>query len=244
MRECRALDTASVAAVTLRARWMESTSSATCPSRSCRRLVAIAKRRRFGRGEIVFHRGDPADTLHLIASGRFAARVETNVGDTVTVSVFGPGEAFGELALLDSEQRRSTTIAAVEPGETYSVSRDDFTRLRQDYPTVNDVLVRLLAARVQADERPVRRGALRRRGDAGPPPPARAGRPLRRGPRRARSSRSRQNEIAGLAATSRATVNRVLRAEAGRGTVSLQRGQTTIVDPASLARRAGRGDPS
>ena len=52
-----------------------------------------------------------------------------------------------------------------------------------------------------------------------------------------------QEEIAGLAATSRATVNRVLRAEASRGTVRLQRGQTTIVDPASLALRAGRGDP-
>ena len=53
-----------------------------------------------------------------------------------------------------------------------------------------------------------------------------------------------QQEIAGLAATSRATVNRVLRAEAARGVLKLNRGQTTIVDPASLARRASRGDPS
>src|SRR6476620_2674546 len=89
------------------------------PEPELRRLVAIAKRRRFGRGEVVFHRGDPADALHLIARGRFAARVETIVGDTVTVSVFGPGEAFGELALLDAGEHRSTTIAAVEPGETY-----------------------------------------------------------------------------------------------------------------------------
>lgn len=212
------------------------------PEAELRRLVAIAKRRRFGRGEVVFHRGDPADTLHLIARGRFAARVETNVGDTVTISVFGPGEAFGELALLDSEQRRSTTIAAVEPGETYAVGRDDFTRLRQEYPTVNDVLVRLLAARVRrtndlyvealfvgAETRVLRRlhelAVLYGQGTEGTVIPL------------------SQHEIAGLAATSRATVNRVLRAEAARGTVSLQRGQTTIVDPASLARRAGRGDP-
>ena len=203
------------------------------PEPELRRLVAIGKRRRFARGEVVFHRHDPADTLHLIVQGRFVARVETSVGDTVTVSMHGPGEAFGELALLELEQLRAATVSAVEAGETYSVHRDDFTRLRTDYPTVNEVLVRLLAARVRrmsdlyvealfadAETRVLRRlhelAALY--GTVVP---------------------LSQQEIAGLAATSRATVNRVLRAEAGRGTVSLNRGQTTIVDPVALARRAG-----
>src|SRR5438034_630129 len=119
------------------------------PQPELRRLVAIARRRRFARNEVVFHRGDPADTLHLILRGRFAARLETETGDRVTVSVHGPGDAFGELALLDLEQVRSTTVVALEQGETYAVHRDDFTRLRQQYPSVNDVLARLLAARVR-----------------------------------------------------------------------------------------------
>src|SRR4051812_16566662 len=119
------------------------------PEPELRRLVAIARRRRFGRGEVVFHQGDPADTLHLIARGRFVARVETATGDTVTVSLFGPGEAFGELALLVREQHRSTTVASVEPGETYAVHREDFTRLRHDYPAVNEVVVQLLAGRLR-----------------------------------------------------------------------------------------------
>ena len=46
-----------------------------------------------------------------------------------------------------------------------------------------------------------------------------------------------QEEIAGLAGTSRATVNRVLRQEEGRGTVSLGRGRTVLLDVAALARR-------
>jgi CRP/FNR family transcriptional regulator, cyclic AMP receptor protein len=207
------------------------------PEPELRRLVAIARRRRFGRNEVVFHRGDPADTLHLIVRGRFAARVETPVGDTVTLSVHGPGEAFGELALVDSTQHRSTTVAALEPGETYAVQRDDFTRLRKEYPTVNEVLVRLLAARtrrmselyvealfVAAEIRVLRRlvdlANLYGNGAPGTAVPL------------------SQQEIAGLAGTSRATVNRVLRAEEKRGTLELQRGQTTIVDPAALARRS------
>jgi CRP/FNR family transcriptional regulator, cyclic AMP receptor protein len=207
------------------------------PEPELRRLVAIAKRRRFARNEVVFHRGDPADTLHLIVRGRFAARVETNVGDTVTVSVHGAGDAFGELALLDLEQSRSTTVSALEPGDTYAVQRDDFNRLRQGYPAVNEVLVRLLAGRVRrmselyvealfvgAETRVLRRlhelAVLYGQGAPGTVIPL------------------PQQEIAGLAGTSRATVNRVLRAEATRGTVELHRGQTKIVDPATLAKRA------
>ncbi len=218
------------------------------PEPELRRLVAIAKRRRFARNEVVFHRGDPADTLHLIASGRLIARVETGAGDTVTVSVHGPGEAFGELALLDPEQSRSTTIVAIEPSETYAVHRDDFTRLRNDYPSVNEVLVRLLAARVRrmndlyvealfadAETRVLRRlhelAALYGKDAPGAAVQQGTVVPLS------------QHELAGLAGTSRATVNRVLRAEAARGTVTLNRGQTTIVDPASLARRASYPRP-
>ena len=178
------------------------------PEPELRRLVAIAKRRRFARNEVVFHRGDPADTLHLIVRGRFVARVETDVGDTVTVSVHGPGDAFGELALLDDEQHRSTTVAALEAAGTYAVHRDDFTRLRQEYPAVNEVLVRLLAGRVRrtselyvealfvdAETRVLRRlcelAVLYGQGAPGT------------------VVSLSQQEIAGLAGTSRATVNRV-----------------------------------
>jgi len=208
------------------------------PQEEVKRLVAVAQRRRFARSEVVFHQGDPADTLHLILRGHFAARVDSELGDTITVSVHGPGDAFGELALLDLEEKRSTTVAALEAGETYAVHRDDFTRLRAHYPSVNDVLARLLAARVRrmsellAESFAVdAEGRLLRRlvelaalyGDGAPGTVV----PLSQG------------ELAGLAGTSRATVNRVLRAEAARGTVELRRGQTRIVDPDALARRAG-----
>jgi CRP/FNR family cyclic AMP-dependent transcriptional regulator len=46
-----------------------------------------------------------------------------------------------------------------------------------------------------------------------------------------------QEDIAGLAGTSRATANRVLRAEEKRGTLRLARGRTLILDPADIARR-------
>jgi len=208
------------------------------PEAELRRLVAIGTRRRFGRDEVVFHRGDPADTLHLVVRGHFAARLETPVGDTVTMAVHGPGDAFGELAVLEHEQPRSTTVSALEAGETYAVHRDDFARLRQEYPEVNDVLARLLARRlrrtsellaealfVRAETRVLRRlselASLYGKGAAPVVVPL------------------AQNELAGLAGTSRATVNRVLRSEAERGSIDLRRGRVTVLDPAALSGRAG-----
>lgn len=203
------------------------------PEEEVRRVISVARRRRFGRNEVVFHRGDPADTLHLIAKGRFASRVTTRLGETVTVAVQGAGEAFGELALVEPEAKRSTTVVALEPGETYAVGRDEFDGLRERYPSVNDVLVRLLAQR------------LRRQGDLLAEAlfvPAET-RVLRRVCELAELYGGdiplTQEDVAGLAGTSRATVNRVLRAEAKRGTVELRRGRTRVIDPDSLANRAG-----
>ena len=65
-----------------------------------RELLQIARRRRFSRNEVVFHRDDPGDSLHLISKGRFAIRVMTPLGDTATIAVRGPGESFGEMALV------------------------------------------------------------------------------------------------------------------------------------------------
>ena len=47
------------------------------PEDDVRQVLSIARRRTFRRGEVVFHAGDPADTLHLIVAGRFAVRVQT-----------------------------------------------------------------------------------------------------------------------------------------------------------------------
>jgi CRP/FNR family cyclic AMP-dependent transcriptional regulator len=208
------------------------------PEEELRRLIAVARRRLFRRNEVVFHEGDPADTLHLIARGRFAARVTTRLGDSVILAVQGPGEAFGELALVEPGTPRSTSVVALEPGETYAVAREDFDRLRGRYPGVNHVLVRLLSNRlrrqgellvealfVSAEIRVLRRlGELVALYSAGQ---AETVVPLT------------QEEIAGLAGTSRATVNRTLRAEQLRGTVELRRGKTRVLDPAAIARRAG-----
>jgi len=206
------------------------------PPEELQRVLKFARRRTFSRGEVVFHEGDPADSLHLIEKGRFAVRVTTPLGETATLAIRGPGEAFGELALV-SDAPRSATVAALESAETHSLYRREFDELRREHPFVNRVLVAVLAAEVRrmdeliveafyvsADKRVLRR--LRDLADVYGDGADSTTVPLT------------QEDLAGLAGTSRATVNRVLRQEESRGTITLGRGKTTVNDLPELTRRA------
>jgi CRP/FNR family transcriptional regulator, cyclic AMP receptor protein len=204
------------------------------PEEDVRRLLAIARRRTFGRGEVVFHRGDPANALHLIVQGRFAIAITTPLAETAMLGIRGPGEAFGDLALVSgAEAERSATVSALERGETRSVSQDDFARLRREHPSVDAVLVAILAESVRrlseqvidayylpADGRVLRRldELADLYGGVVPLP---------------------QETLAELAGTSRATVNRVLREQQQRGRIRLGRASITVLE--REARSGGGG---
>ena len=117
----------------------------------------------------MFHEGDPADSFHLITRGRFAARLRTRLGDTALLSILGTGEAFGELALVGEPHPRSTTVTALEAGETRAVYGRDFARLRREHAGIDGVLVALLAEQVRRLSTARRRGLLRRRRGARAP---------------------------------------------------------------------------
>jgi CRP/FNR family transcriptional regulator, cyclic AMP receptor protein len=206
------------------------------PEEEVRRLLSIARRRRFARNEIVFHRDDPADSLHLVAKGRFAIRIMTPLAETVTIGVRGPGDTFGEMALVSENARRSATVASLEEAETFAVYQSDFHRLRSEHPSVNEVLIGFLAEEIRRQNQllldalyvPAERRLLRRLvellgvyGEETPDIPL------------------TQEALAEIAGTSRATVNAVLRREEERGTVELRRGRTIVLDAGELRRRAG-----
>jgi CRP-like cAMP-binding protein len=206
------------------------------PEEDARRVLAIARRRTFARREVVFHRGDPADSLHLVLKGRFTARIATPLGDVALLSLIGPPNAFGEIALLEDGSARSATVVALEPAETRVIHKLDFDALRARHPAVGEVLARALAVRVRrlsdllveahylpADQRVLRRLAeLGGGGGDGVIPLT-------------------QEEIAHLAGTSRATVNRVLREAQGRGELELRRGRIQVLDAGRLAARVPWG---
>jgi CRP/FNR family cyclic AMP-dependent transcriptional regulator len=202
------------------------------PEDQVRELLASARRRRFARREVLFHEGDPAGNLHLVAKGRVAIRVTTPLGDIATLDVVPSGGVLGEMALLATGGVRSATAVALEPTETHSVDAERFAEMRRRQPELTEVLVTLLAARVrQLNDRLLE--ALYLPADV---------RLLRRLVQLTSTYGSdiplTQEDLADLAGATRATVNRVLRREEKEGTVVLGRGRLTILDRQALAKRA------
>jgi len=204
-------------------------------------LLQLARRRRFAANEVVFHRDDPGDALHLIAKGRFSIRVMTPLGQVATIALRGPGDSFGEMALLSEDARRSATVTAIEESETFAVTRGDFERLRLRNPGVNELLLRFLQNEVRLlNERllealfvPVERRILRRLVEVA------ALFPHEENENEAVITLT-QESLAELAGASRSTVNQVLRAEERRGLIELERGKTHILDLMALTQRARR----
>jgi CRP-like cAMP-binding protein len=206
------------------------------PAEDVERLLRAGRRRTYSANEVIFHQDDPADSLHLIRSGRIAVSSSTPDGDQVIFAISGPGDIMGEIALLSSAGVRTGTATALEPVETISIHRDEFGRLRRAHPAVTDVLVNILTERVTrlsehlleglylpAEVRVIRRllALAKTYGDGADGSAI----PLR------------QADLAFLAGTARATVNRVLREEESRGTVRLERQRVIIIDIKRLTAR-------
>jgi CRP/FNR family transcriptional regulator, cyclic AMP receptor protein len=206
------------------------------PPDQVRELLQVARRRRFARNEVVFHRDDPGDSVHLIRSGRFAIRVMTPLGDTATIAVRGPGESFGEMALVAAEARRSATVTALEESETVSVFRSDFDAVRKRHPEIDTMLLRFLTNEVRMlNERllealyvPVEKRVRRRLVELSELYPAADGPVIL----------LTQETLAELAGASRPTVNQVLRDEEKRATIELSRGRIRVLDVPELLRRS------
>ena len=105
-------------------------------------------RRIFAKGMILFHKGSPAQSLYLIESGQVRIFALSESGHEITLDVYGPGECFGETALLDGNLR-STDAMAVEKMVTYTLRRDDFLHCLERHPQVARRVMGLLVHRLE-----------------------------------------------------------------------------------------------
>ncbi len=201
-------------------------------------VLALARRRRFARNEVVCHAGDPADSIHLVSEGHLSVRVSLASGESGLVNVLGPGDYFGELALLRAEQSRTATITALEPAETLVLTASAFRRVCDARPEVERALTGMLADRIDElserllevmyvglDRRLNRRLAdLARAYCAGEGPITI---PLT------------QSQLAELTGGTRPSINQALQRLVDQGIVAVQRGRIDVLDLPRLTARCG-----
>jgi CRP-like cAMP-binding protein len=118
--------------------------------RNVRRVANLAEEARFNPGGVIVERGRPGDAFYVLIDG--AARVEAPGRDRV---MLGPGDFFGELALLDGGPRTARVVA---DGEVLALRlpRAAFQRTLRDEPAIALAILQELARRLREQVDPAR----------------------------------------------------------------------------------------
>jgi CRP/FNR family transcriptional regulator, cyclic AMP receptor protein len=115
--------------------------------RHVRKIASLGSVARFDAEAPIVTSGDPGDAFYVILSGR--AKVQRGRGRAT--AELGPGDYFGEMALVDGA-RRSATIVAEAETTCLMLTRKRFAKVLQSEPAVALALLRTLAARIRALE--------------------------------------------------------------------------------------------
>jgi CRP-like cAMP-binding protein len=99
----------------------------------------------FGPGEAIFEAGDRADAIFVVLEGE----AQVDVGGRF--HRLGPGDVFGEMALI-APDRRMATVRAVDLVRALKVDGDSFRSLAHEHPELEDTLLRTLVLRLREVE--------------------------------------------------------------------------------------------
>ena len=118
--------------------------------RTLERVAEQGKRRTYEAGEAIISQDAPASALYVILRGHVV--VERGEGDTASpVGEMGPGDFFGELALIE-EHARSATVRAKEETECILFVAWEFTALLKEHPQIAVPIMNALIARIHRRE--------------------------------------------------------------------------------------------
>ncbi len=108
---------------------------------------SVAGHRQLAGEEVVFHEGDHGEEMFVIQSGRIRI-TKAFGGEERVLAELGPGEFFGEMAILNNEPRNATA-RAVSPSVLLVYDKDTFEQMLMNNPNVAVRMVHKLAERLR-----------------------------------------------------------------------------------------------
>jgi CRP/FNR family transcriptional regulator, cyclic AMP receptor protein len=194
-------------------------------------LARLASRRRYPKDQVVFFENEEGDFFFMILEGRIKVTILGDDGREVILTVLGPGDFFGEMALLDNEPRSATAIA-VEDSELLSLHRTDFQTVLTENRSITSALIKSLTARLRKANHQISTLALLdvygRVARVIAEMARDEGRRLRDG--RIAFRRATHQEIANRIGTTRETVTRMLKDLERQGLIHIE-GKEIVVGP-------------
>ena len=210
-------------------------------------LSARLRRRRYAKETVLFTEGDPGTGLYVVESGRVRIVLASLAGKELVLAVRGPGEFFGDMALLDGEPRSADAVVA-EDCQLLILRREDFIRFVETHPRAAMRLLAVLSRRLRQTMRQqhdatlldvaarLASALLRLADERGVPPGEPAGDGAGAGAVVIPTTLT-QADLAAQIGVTRESVNKWLRYYQRRGWIRWEPGRLTLLRPAKLRER-------
>jgi phosphoserine phosphatase RsbU/P len=98
-------------------------------------LVPLMKQEEFSPGEVIVRQSLPPERVYLLMEGRVSVRRAAG-SDEIILAELTAGDFFGEMGVIREAGQHSASVVAASNVKTFSLSKDDFTRLLSDYPPI------------------------------------------------------------------------------------------------------------
>jgi CRP/FNR family transcriptional regulator, cyclic AMP receptor protein len=190
-------------------------------------LCRYAKHSTLKRGATLFSKGDQGISLYAVISGSVKISISSPDGRNAILNIIGPGEIFGEIALLDGGAR-STDASANTNCELFTIDKREFIPFVRSQPTLAMKFIELLCTRLRQTSDQVEQVILQNL-------PGRLASALLRLTEKqklepqGRTIAITQQEISEMVGMTRESINKQLRAWAGRDWVRLEHGAIVVL---------------
>jgi len=191
-------------------------------------------------GTDVFETGDPADGMRVLVTGLVRIWLNDAEGGELTLTLVEPGEAFGEIALLDGANR-TANASVLETAQILLLRRAAFDALLDTDPGLARHLILLLCDRLRRNTSDLRGFAFHDVGErlAAKLHELAMGHADLRGDEAHFTAKFSQSELAKMLGVTREAVNKRLAALCCDGVLSIEKGRITVRSLAALRLRAG-----
>jgi CRP-like cAMP-binding protein len=197
------------------------------------RIAAVAIPRSFPKGVRVFHEGDNSDACYVVRAGDLRVTREHSDGRAIALATLGPGDIFGELAMLDGGTR-SASVETLSDCELLGLPATDVRRVIASHGDIAAKLIVAITRRLRETNERVARQSFQT-------VPSRVAGVLSQliaeeisEERQGITVRMTQADLAQLAGTSRESVSRFLATLERAGVVAVGRGRVTVLEPRRL----------
>ena len=202
-------------------------------------LCRYAKHATLKRGAAIFSKGDPGNSLVAVIRGTVKISISSAEGRSAILNLIGPGEIFGEVALLDG-LARTADATANSNCEIFVIDRREFLPFVRSQPALAMKFIELLCARLRWTSDQVEEVILQDLAGRLASALIRLTEKHKLAPG-GRTIAITQQEISEMVGMTRESINKQLRAWAARNWVRLEHGAIVVLDTESLQALAGSG---